>query len=125
MHITFPYQNELIALAKHYPNAWVDMCWSWMIDQLAAADFLKEFLVSVPLNKLFGFGGDVSIVELVPGQLALMKRGVARALNSLLKNRWLTCRDLESVIERLMYKNAQEFFPIRKLRQPSSRDIDR
>ncbi len=119
MHITFPYQNELIALARHYPNAWVDMCWSWMIDPLAAVNFLKEFLVSVPVNKLFVFGGDVSIVELVPGQLALMKRGLDQALSSLLKNHWLTHRDLELVIERLMYKNALEFFPIRKLREPA------
>ncbi|MCB0283859.1 MAG: amidohydrolase family protein, partial [Calditrichaeota bacterium] len=48
MHINYPHQDELIALAKHYPNAYVDMCWSWMISPLAAVRFLKEFLTAVP-----------------------------------------------------------------------------
>ncbi|MCY2953916.1 MAG: amidohydrolase family protein, partial [Planctomycetota bacterium] len=29
MHICYPYYEELLAVAKHYANAYIDMCWSW------------------------------------------------------------------------------------------------
>ena len=44
MHIGYPYQDEFIALAKHYRNAYVDMCWAWIINPAASVRFLKEFL---------------------------------------------------------------------------------
>ena len=37
MHIAYPYSDELVALAKHYPNVYVDMCWAWSIDPYSAA----------------------------------------------------------------------------------------
>ena len=40
MHIAYPYCQELIALAKHYPNVWVDLCWAWSIDPYSSADFV-------------------------------------------------------------------------------------
>ena len=27
MHIAYPYNNELVGIAKHYPNVYVDLCW--------------------------------------------------------------------------------------------------
>ena len=32
MRIAYPYSDELVALAKHFPNAYVDLCWVWSID---------------------------------------------------------------------------------------------
>ncbi|MBI9035418.1 MAG: amidohydrolase family protein [Bacteroidales bacterium] len=28
-HISYPYYESMISLAKHYTNAYIDMCWSW------------------------------------------------------------------------------------------------
>ena len=58
MHISYPYTDELVALAKHYRNIWVDLCWAWSIDPYSSRDFLRRFLHAVPSNKLFAFGGD-------------------------------------------------------------------
>jgi predicted TIM-barrel fold metal-dependent hydrolase len=58
MHIAYPYSDELIALAKHFPNAYIDMCWSWSINPYHAAEFVRRALHGLPLNKLFMFGGD-------------------------------------------------------------------
>ncbi len=33
MHIGYPYASELIALAKHFPNTWADLCWAWSISR--------------------------------------------------------------------------------------------
>jgi len=115
MHITYPYQNEVLALAKHYPNAYIDMCWSWMVNPLAAKNFLKEFLVSVPSNKIFLFGGDVSLVELVPGHLEIAKKGIAQAISELISERWLSKNDIEELLYTLINQNAYDLFPITKL----------
>jgi len=58
MHIGYPYADELIAIAKHYPGVFVDMCWAWSIDPRSSVDFLRRMLHTVPVNKLFVFGGD-------------------------------------------------------------------
>jgi hypothetical protein len=111
-HIGYPYQDEVIALAKHYPNAYIDMCWSWMINPLAAVRFLKEFLVAAPVNKLFTFGGDVSIVELVPGHLKLAKKGIGQALKELVSERWIQSDQVDHICQRILLNNAKELFQI-------------
>ena len=60
MHIAYPYSDELVALAKHYPNVYVDLCWAWSIDPFSTANFVRQCIHAVPANKLFIFGGDTS-----------------------------------------------------------------
>ena len=63
MHIDYPYQDEAIALAKHYSNVWIDMCWAWIINPAAGVRFLKEFIMAAPASKVLTFGGDYRPVE--------------------------------------------------------------
>jgi len=58
MHIAYPYNDELIALTKHYQNVWADLCWAWSINPYASSQFVRSFIHAAPINKLFGFGGD-------------------------------------------------------------------
>ena len=60
MHNSYPYSMELAALAKHYPNVYVDMCWAWSINPLDASHFLRHAIHSIPANKVFLFGADTS-----------------------------------------------------------------
>lgn len=110
MHITYPYQDEAIAIAKHYPNAYIDMCWAWIINPLAGVRFVKEFLMAAPANKLLTFGGDYMPVELVPGHARIARRGLAQALNELVAEGWLASREVPVLVERLMRGNAHELF---------------
>ena len=110
MHITYPYQDEAIAIAKHYPNAYVDLCWAWIINPLAGVRFVKEFLMAAPANKLFTFGGDYLPVELVPGHARIARRGLAQALSELVREGWLSAADVAALAERLMRGNAHELF---------------
>ncbi|HRZ81929.1 MAG TPA: amidohydrolase family protein [Candidatus Hydrogenedentes bacterium] len=109
-HIGYPYQDEYIALAKQYPNAWVDMCWAWIISPEASRRFLAELLVTAPANKVFVFGGDFIPVEMVPGHAAVTRRGVALALRDLVEEGWLAEADVPDMAERLMRGNAHDFF---------------
>jgi uncharacterized protein len=58
MHTSYPYGHEQIALAKHFPNVFLDLCWAWSIDPYATQDFVRHAVHAVPANKLFAFGGD-------------------------------------------------------------------
>ena len=45
----------------------IDLCWAWIINPLATARFVREFLVAAPASKLFTFGGDYENVETIVG----------------------------------------------------------
>jgi predicted TIM-barrel fold metal-dependent hydrolase len=112
MHMFYPYQHEALALAKQYPNAYIDMCWSWMLNPEAAVKFLKEAVTSLPLHKILLFGGDVSYIELLPGHADVARQGIARALSELVEEKWLTEKELPAIIDRLFTGNAKDLFGI-------------
>jgi hypothetical protein len=112
MHIGYPYQDEYIALAKHYRNCVVDLCWAWIINPLATVRFVKEFLVAAPANKLLTFGGDYATIENVVGHAAIARRGLGQALSELVEDGLLTEGDALDLVEPLMRGNARELFPI-------------
>lgn len=115
MHISYPYQHELLALCKHYRNVYADMCWSWIIDPASATRFLKEFITTVPVHKVFTFGGDFIPVELVPGHARIARKGIALAVAQLLNEGWVKESEVPSLIERIMYRNASERFDLTRV----------
>ena len=110
MHICYPYYEELIALAKQWTNAYVDMCWSWIINPVAAKDFLKKYLVTAPANKILTFGGDYIVVEPVLGHAMIARAGIALALSELVEERWLSLDDALELVDPIMHGNARRIF---------------
>jgi predicted TIM-barrel fold metal-dependent hydrolase len=109
-HIGYPYYEEMLSIAKHYPNAYMDMCWSWIINPLAAKDFLKKYLVTAPANKIFTFGGDYIPVELVPGHAAIARQGITQALTELVDEGWLTLEEAMNLTDVVMHRNARTLY---------------
>ena len=112
MHINYPYENELVAICKHYTNARADMCWAWIINPGASVRFLKEFLMAAPANKILTFGGDYRMVEAAVGHAAIARRGIAQVLSELVEEGWMPEGDVEYVARRIMVENARELFSI-------------
>jgi predicted TIM-barrel fold metal-dependent hydrolase len=112
MHMFYPYQHEALALAKQYPNAYIDMCWSWMLNPEAAVQFIKQAITSVPIHKILVFGGDVSYIELLPGHVDIARQGIAKALSELIEEKWLTENELPAIIDQLFTGNAKHLFGI-------------
>jgi predicted TIM-barrel fold metal-dependent hydrolase len=110
MHITYPYQDELIALAKQYANVYVDLCWAWIVNPAVTTRFVKEFLMAVPANKIFTFGGDYTAVENVVGHAAIARHGLTQALSELVDEEWLTENEALALVEPLMRGNAWNVF---------------
>ncbi len=109
-HICYPHYEELISLAKSYSNAYIDMCWSWSINPLAAKDFLKKFILTAPNNKIFTFGGDEVIVENLTGHAAIARKGITQALSELVSEGWISLHDALDLTDDLMNKNAEILF---------------
>jgi predicted TIM-barrel fold metal-dependent hydrolase len=110
MHVCYPYYEELIAVAKQWTNACVDMCWAWIINPIAAKDFLKKYLVTAPTNKILTFGGDYLNVEQVLGHAVLARRGIALALCELVEEGWLSLDDALGLVDPIMHGNARRLF---------------
>ncbi|MER8401445.1 amidohydrolase family protein [Mesorhizobium sp. M1348] len=111
MHMGYPYQDEYVALCKQYSNAYVDLCWAWIINPVACVRFLTEFLVSVPANKILTFGGDFIVAENVVGHSVIARRGIAESISALVDRRWIDRGALPELVTRLMKLNAEELFP--------------
>jgi uncharacterized protein len=116
MHTAYPYTDELIAIAKHYRNVWVDLCWAWSIDRYTATDFVRRFLHAVPANKLFVFGGDTFWPTAVVGYSIQARRGLRRALGAEVASGDLTDGEAIDIARRLMRENQYECFDIQGTR---------
>ncbi|MFC3320691.1 amidohydrolase family protein [Mesorhizobium cantuariense] len=110
MHIGYPYQDEIIALCKQYSNAYVDLCWAWIVNPVACVRFLTEFLVAVPSNKVLTFGGDYIMVENVVGHSVIARKGISETLSSLFLKNWVGRSEVPELAARLMNGNARDVF---------------
>nr|WP_319571023.1 amidohydrolase family protein [uncultured Draconibacterium sp.] len=112
-HISYPYYEPMIALAKHYSNAIIDMCWSWTINPIASIDFLKKYIMTSPINKLMVFGGDDLYVENLIGHAKMARKGIAIALSELVQDKWITERNAIEIAERIMWKNIEDIYELK------------
>jgi predicted TIM-barrel fold metal-dependent hydrolase len=110
MHICYPYYEEILSVAKQYTNAYIDMCWSWIINPIAAKDFLKKYLVTAPANKIVTFGGDYIPVEPVLGHAVVARRGIALALSELVEEGWISLDRALELTDPIMHGNARAIF---------------
>jgi uncharacterized protein len=110
MHIGYPYQDEYIALAKHYKNVVIDMFWAWIINPVASMRFLREFLLAAPATKILPFGGDYFSVENIYGHASIARHGFALTLSGLVAEGWMREEEALLLIPQLMHQNAEKWF---------------
>lgn len=112
MHDSYPHDHEVAALAKHYPNVWVDMCWAWSIDPHSAMQFVRRMIHAVPANKLFAFGGDSFVPTASVGYAIQARAGLTRALQAEVDDGQLTERQAISLARRFMQDNQRACFDL-------------
>jgi len=112
MHIAYPYSDELVALAKRYPNVYVDMCWAWSMDPYSAGDFLRRFLHAAPINKLFVFGGDTRLPWAAVAYATQARQGLLRVLQAEVREKTISEREAMAIATRVMRQNQYECFDI-------------
>ena len=112
MHIAYPYTDELVALAKHYRNIWVDLCWAWSIDPYSSRDFLRRCLHAVPSNKLFAFGGDTHWPTSAMAYAIQARNEIRRALEAEIADGYMTEAQAMQIATRIMRDNQYACFDV-------------
>ncbi|MBT3271989.1 MAG: amidohydrolase family protein [Spirochaetales bacterium] len=109
-HIGYPFQNEVAAIAKHYPNVYVDFCWAWAIDPYSTSDFLRRMIHAVPDNRLFIFGGDTGWPNSSAAYAKQARRWIGSTLQREIDDGFLTENQAIELAERYMLKNQRDCF---------------
>jgi predicted TIM-barrel fold metal-dependent hydrolase len=120
-HGGFPWTGEYAALAKMFPNVYLDIVWLPQISREEAISSLDVMLDCVPYNKFF-WGGDCALIEESTGSLEFGKDVMVEVLSKRIKRGLLT-EDLAVEIARGMFReNAIETF---QLYDKLNRDFER
>ena len=120
-HGGFPWTGEYAALAKMFPNVYLDIVWLPQISREEAISSLDVMLDCVPYNKFF-WGGDCALIEESTGSLEFGKDVVVEVLSKRIRRGLLT-EDLAVEIARGMFReNAIETF---QLNEKLNRDFER
>ena len=112
MHISYPYNDELVGLAKQFRNVYPDLCWGWSIDPYSACDFVRRCLHAVPANKLFVFGGDTGWPMGSLGYAYQTRSWLNRALQGEVDDGLMTESQAMRVASRLMRENQYACFRV-------------
>jgi predicted TIM-barrel fold metal-dependent hydrolase len=112
LHGGYPYGGETAAMAKMFPNVYIDMAWTHIISQEFAVRYLSEWLDTVPVGKLLGFGGDYLFVEGVLGHLVIAKENIGRALAAKVADGILDMAEAKRYAAMLLSENAEQLFKL-------------
>jgi predicted TIM-barrel fold metal-dependent hydrolase len=121
MHIAYPYSDELVALAKHYPNVYADLCWAWSIDPFSSSLFVRRFIHAVPANKLFVFGGDTSWATAAVAYAHQARHWLTRTLQAEVDEGLLRESEAIALADRFMRENQYACFRVAEKKQAMQR----
>ncbi len=110
-HISYPYIGELSSVAKLFPNVHIDFTWAHIISPTVSRRALHEFLDTVPVNKIFGYGGDYRYPELSYAHLVMAQENIARVLAERVAAGVYSEAEALDVTRLLMHDNAARVFP--------------
>jgi predicted TIM-barrel fold metal-dependent hydrolase len=117
MHIAYPYSDELVALAKHYPNVYADLCWAWSIDPYSSALFVRRIIHAAPANKLFAFGGDTIWPTASVAYAHQARQWLNRALQAEVDEGLLSEKEAIALASRFMSENQYACFHVAEKKQ--------
>ena len=105
-HGSYPFGGLLSALAKNYPNVYIDMNWTWSISPTYIERYLNEWIETVPASKLIAFGGDAMVVENIYSELITAKRIISKVLTAKVRDGYFTETEARKVARMILHDNA-------------------
>jgi hypothetical protein len=112
-HGGYPYLGEVLALAKNFPNVYLDLCWLHIISPTAGVRMLHEAIETVPSNKIFAFGGDFIIPEGAYGHSVLARQVVSRVLTEKVEGGYLSEDDAMPLARRILRENPAALYRLK------------
>lgn len=109
-HGNWPYMDEYLFIGKNFPNVYLDLCWTHIIDPIYSIELMKRAVMTVPHSKVLAFGGDCFAPEQTVGYLAMARDNTACALADLVDCGWLSLREAKEIAADWFFNNPTEFF---------------
>jgi len=110
-HLGMPFARDCMFIAKNFPNAFLNLCWIYIVSETIAESSINEVIDLVPVNKVFGFGGDmVYPVESVYGHLVMARDCLARALARRIDEGRIDLDGSKEIINLWLYENPKQFY---------------
>lgn len=109
-HAGWPWPNEVMAMAKMFPNAYADFCWTHILSPASARQALDEMIGAVPSNKILGFGGDYRHVELTCAHSVIARDNIARVLAARVEAKEMTEDEALALARAFLHDNPASLF---------------
>lgn len=109
-HGGYPFGGETATLAKYFPNVYIDMCWLYLIYPSFSERYLYEWLETVPVSKIMGFGGDYQCVDLVYAHLLQAKQIISKVLAEKVGDGHFTEEEAKLYARMILHDNAMRLY---------------
>jgi hypothetical protein len=110
LHASYPYMGELTALAKLFSNVYINTAWFELLSPGFARQYLREWIRSVPLNKILALGPDQFSPLLSCAYVELVRDNLAEALAAEVADGTMSQQQALHAAARLLRENAWEYF---------------
>jgi hypothetical protein len=102
--------QPLCALARRAANVNLALAGAWYRAPHVARRVLRDWISTVPLNKIFAVAGELTMVESVCVQALIVREQVALLLAERVAEGELNEQEAILVMDRVLYKNALTYF---------------
>ena len=109
-HAGWPWANEVMAMAKMFPNAYADFCWAHILSPASARQALEEMMGAVPANKILGFGGDYRHVELSYAHSVIARENITRVLAARVEAKEMNEQEALGLARAFLHGNPARLF---------------
>jgi predicted TIM-barrel fold metal-dependent hydrolase len=97
-------------MVKTFPNVYFNLCWIVQFSNILYKNIIKKLLSIVPINKIFGFGGDYLFAEGTYGAQVLARKCLADVLYEKIVEDNLSLEDAKQISDFLFFDNAYKVF---------------
>jgi len=109
-HAGFPFTQELITITKQFANVYFDLCWIQQVSFKLYKDILGLALETIPINKIFAFGGDNFILECTYGSQKVVRKLISEILYEKVKSGYFTFDQSVKTAEKILYLNPKSVY---------------
>lgn len=110
-HLGMPEPRQTMVIAKNSANVWLNLAWCHIISQAMTRSALHELIDLVPVNKVFGFGGDYHApVEKVVGHLRMAQEDIAWVLAERIEAGLMTEAQALDIATKWLWHNPRECY---------------
>ena len=89
-HGGYPWSVQAGIMAQNHPNVYIDGCWLHHISYDGFRQALISWIEHVPMNKIFAWGGDHTVLEQSYGSLVVARELVADVLAELVEREYVS-----------------------------------